>query len=181
MLKKLFILGAFLMLFGGWTAVFAQETKESNLTLRQILLLQVPEDYALEASNVSWGVIHATIYGPIEYVSKIINPADSPEMVFIQIVRMLGSDLKGVSMYAVMGLPMPMLTAEANQATGEMEVAYQDAGLGISGEDLSKFFKKVKEEAIATMNLLKVFEEKDLAALVKTLGKKIDPKKATSL
>lgn len=50
------IFGAFLMLLGN-TVALAQETKESNLTPRQILLLLVPDGYGIEVDNMRWSVV----------------------------------------------------------------------------------------------------------------------------
>lgn len=63
MLKKVLILGAFLIALGVATSARAQEEKEikeSTLTPRQILLLQIPADFSIQnrLGSAVWEVYH---------------------------------------------------------------------------------------------------------------------------
>lgn len=71
MLKKISVLGAFLMLFAA--QAIAQEPPESNWTDRQLLLLRVPEKIKKEAEfdgwKVTWEAMHDAAWGPSDFVT----------------------------------------------------------------------------------------------------------------
>ena len=172
MLKNTLILWAFLMLLGGAAAASAQEIKESNLTPRQLLLLHVPDDYELDAGNgVSWGVVHDTQYGPLEYVAKVIGrPVENPDTVFIQIAHMLGGKMYSLSLQLVIPFPTMGFSAELNPEE-ELEITFLDPALGITEEIAGQFMTKQHAHAVETMKTLKVFEDQDLVEHIKKIKK----------
>ena len=140
-MKKFLVLGAFLIFFA--RVASAQETKESTLTPRQLLLLQVPEDFVLTSDDGSatWEVTHES-GEPLEAITIVIVPE-------VTILLALGRELRAYAHFLFMP-PAIELTLDGRVGENEaLDKAETETAMKIlkafnilTDDQLAEFIKK---------------------------------------
>lgn len=183
MLKKISVLGAFLMLFA--TQAVAQEPPESNLTPRQILLLQVPETRVLRLTitdgrenppavlgYVFWSVLQSDSVpgGPFELIRFALESR-------IESYLTVGMDLREVIWKSYEGEKDYMLAGKFEN--NRLELIFNASGKELTTEEITAISANIAQWVKMVLQRLNILENAGLAQHIRS--QKFGPKKATAM